>query len=275
MDEKDVQTFSTTLAVEGGKNTAELAKEIGSDLIRPTTQSIGNNLGKLADGVFGWLGLWGEKQKIKQQQNLEKFKKNICSNIEKIPEENLKEPTMYIVGPAMEASKYYFEENYFREMFAKLIAGACDNRLSSTISPYFVDAIRQMTQQDAKILTTFKNTKQQPIVNYIYTFPNNMKKNNFMDLIFYTDSRNEGPETNASSILNLERLGFISIDFFNNLADDTVYEKYNNDPIFITIRDLTRESYNNIPNWPYNDLILEKGVVTLTSLGKKFINICL
>ena len=50
----------TTAIVDVGKNVAE-------DLVRPTSKSIGENLGLLVDGVMGWLGYWGEKQAIKRE----------------------------------------------------------------------------------------------------------------------------------------------------------------------------------------------------------------
>ena len=275
MDEKDKVTFETTLAVESAKQTAELGKDVASDIIRPTSKSIGENIGKLTEGVFGWLGVWGEKQKIKQKENLNKFRENIASNINKIPDENLKEPTMYIVGPAIETSKYYFEEDYFRNMFAKLIAGACDNRLSDIISPYFVDAIKQMNQQDALVLSSFKDNDPQATVNYKYKLKNSNSSLYCYKYVFYLGNPYETPETNASSIVNLERLGFISIDYMHYISDDTDYQRYSNDPFFISIKKSINDSFRKNPNVLYDDLILEKGLITLTPLGRNFINICL
>ena len=166
MDEKDRQLYQATLVTESAKQTAELGKDVISDVVRPTSKSIGENIGLAVDGVFGWLGLWGEKQKIKQQKNLDDFKNEINGNLNKIPEENLKEPTMCIVGPAIEASKYYYEEEQFKEMFAKLIAASCDDRVTDKISPYFVEAIKQITYKEATILTYFKTNNILPIVNY-------------------------------------------------------------------------------------------------------------
>lgn len=274
MDEKDIQTFDTTFAVESAKKTAELGKEVAEDVIRPSSKSIGNNLGKLAEGVFGWLGVWGEKQKIKQQQNLEKFKKDMSSAINQIPEENLKEPTMSIVGPAIEASKYYYDEDYFREMFAKLIAGTCDNRLSDTISPYFVDAIKQMTQQDALVLSSFKKVNQQAIVNYSYKLKNNGGKIRCFNYVFYLGNEDEHPETNSNSIVNLERLGFISVDYSSHLVDSSNYQRYTNDFIYMSLKQSTKQKGSQ-QNLLYEDAIIDKGVVSLTPLGRNFINICL
>ena len=168
MDEKDKQLCETTFAVESAKQAAKLGKDVASDIVRPTSKSIGENIGLLVDGTFGWLGVWGQRQKIKQEKYIEDYKKEVNKNLEAIPQENLKEPEMYIVGPAIEASKYYYEEAQFKEMFAKLIAASCDDRDNDKISPYFVEAIKQISHKEAMILTLFrdKKTSALPIVNY-------------------------------------------------------------------------------------------------------------
>ncbi len=66
-------------------------------------KSIGENIGLLVDGVFGWLGVWGKKQKIKQDKIYNDFKNTLVDEIEKVPPEHLKEPEMYVVGPAIES----------------------------------------------------------------------------------------------------------------------------------------------------------------------------
>ena len=45
-----------------GEAIVEVGKETVSDLVRPTSKSIGDNIGLLVDGVMGWLGYWGKKQ---------------------------------------------------------------------------------------------------------------------------------------------------------------------------------------------------------------------
>ena len=45
MDEKDKQLYETTLVVESAKQTAKLGKDVVSDIIRPTSKSIGENIG--------------------------------------------------------------------------------------------------------------------------------------------------------------------------------------------------------------------------------------
>lgn len=41
---------------ELAKAAGTLAKDVAEDLVRPTSKSIGENMGLLVDGVMGWLG---------------------------------------------------------------------------------------------------------------------------------------------------------------------------------------------------------------------------
>lgn len=134
----------------------KVGKETLRDLVHPTAKSIGDNIGLFVDGVMGWLGYWGDKQKVKRAIYLEDYKKKIVDNILCIPEDSLIEPSTRIVGPAIEASKYFIEEEYCRDMFAKLIASSCDSSKSPSVHPSFPEVIKQLTPLDAKFLTLLK-----------------------------------------------------------------------------------------------------------------------
>ena len=151
--------METELAKAAGKVTIDIAE----DLMRPTSKSIGDNLGMLVDGVMGWLGYWGQKQKIKQSFYLDEYKKQIAQKIAEIPEKNLVEPPLRIVGPAIEASKFFIEENSCREMFAQLISSACNSELSNSIHPSFPEIIKQLSPLDARFLLVFKKKTTFPM----------------------------------------------------------------------------------------------------------------
>jgi len=142
----------------------EVGKDTVVNLVSPTAKSIGNNIGLFVDGVMGWLGYWGEKQKIKRIVYLEDYKRKIEENILGIPEVNLIEPSTRIVGPAIEASKYFIEEEYCRDMFAKLIASSCDLSKANSVHPSFPEIIKQLTPLDARFLILFKKNDTYPAV---------------------------------------------------------------------------------------------------------------
>ncbi|WP_412095180.1 Abi-alpha family protein, partial [Bacillus haynesii] len=55
-----------------------------------------------------------------------------------MPEENLVEPPLHIIGPTIEASKFYFESDELRSMFSNLIAASIDSETINKTHPAFV-----------------------------------------------------------------------------------------------------------------------------------------
>lgn len=125
----------------------QLATQIGKPLSY-AVQSIKN----IFDSVFMELHYSTEEKRIRFESNLKDFEKQISINLQQIPKEHLKEPKSSVIGPALEASKYYIEENKMRSMFAKLIANSSDNRLNSTVRTSFTEFIKQLEPIDALIL---------------------------------------------------------------------------------------------------------------------------
>lgn len=151
------------LKQELAKAAGTVAKDVAEDLARPTSKSIGENMGLLVDGVMGWLGYWGQKQQIKRSAYLEEYKKQIDQKIAKIPEKNLIEPPVRIVGPAIEASKFFIEEATCRAMFAELIASSCNRAVSGAVHPSFPEIIKQLSPLDARFLRLLKKQSTFPI----------------------------------------------------------------------------------------------------------------
>lgn len=274
MDEKDKQLCETTFAVESAKQAAKLGKDVASDIVRPTSKSIGENIGLLVDGTFGWLGVWGQRQKIKQDKYINDFKNTLVDEIEKVPPEHLKEPEMYVVGPAIEASKYYYEEAQFKEMFAKLIAASCDDRDNDKISPYFVEAIKQISHKEAMILTLFrdKKTNALPIVNYRLILKTIGEK--YYEKYVFIHDNPDNIRKYSDSLINLQRLGLVSLDFQNWLTDNNFYQIYKENVFFKNTKQEILKNIEN-PDFECRDFDIQKGILELTPLGKNFIDLCL
>lgn len=101
------------------------------------------------DLIFGGYHNWVAKKQYKRQQDLENFKANIEAKVKNIPRDNLKEPELSIIGPAIESSKFYISEENIRELFSNLIAAAMDDSKTNEIHHSFVELIKQMSPKDA------------------------------------------------------------------------------------------------------------------------------
>ncbi|MCU4771687.1 hypothetical protein CON01_01705 [Bacillus thuringiensis] len=222
-----------------------------------------DNLWYLALGKFNH---FVEKKKADRQHALEEYKKSIAEKVLSIDENNLQEPPMSIVGPALEASKYYIEEESLREMFSNIVAASMDSSKAKTVHHSFVEIIKQLSPEDARNILLFKEAENYPIVKFINDITNGghavLRTNVFhghkSDII-------EGDE-NASSITNLSRLGIVSISYEENFTDKSRYDLYRNSTFFSFLQ--------NAEN-PHGTIGLIEGIVRITPLGKDFVKVCL
>ncbi len=198
------------------KATIEIGKDVAKDVLHPTSKSIGDNLGLLVDGVMGWLGYWGQKQAIKREIYLIEYKEEIEEAIRRRKEENLIEPQIRIVGPAIEASKFYIEDKDFRKMFAELIASSCDEETEQLVHPSFPEMIKQLSSMDAKLLQLFVQKKTLPCVKFFSENSDNTVtpyRHLVIDLSECSHSFNQNDELCfTQSIDNLIRLGILRLN---------------------------------------------------------------
>lgn len=246
--------------------------QIVNEALVPLASSIGTTLSTAWKGFTIGIDTWYGRKKIEQEHNLNLYAEEIQKQLTSIPEENIQEPKMSIIGPSLEASKYYFEEEWYRIMFAKLIAGSCDNRKNEKIHPFFVEAIKQMTSLEAEILSSFKKESAQPIVNYRFKLKDQLGGATFIPYVFFLTDEKIDAGKHSQSIVNLERLGFIDISFRSFFTDENKYKIFEQNPTYVSMQRLLK-SGSFYPQ--FSSLDIEKGLLTLTPLGQSFLDICI
>ncbi|MGX5433385.1 DUF4393 domain-containing protein [Bacillus toyonensis] len=217
--------------------------------------------------AFGKLNHFVEKKKVHHQHSLEEYKNSIAKKIISIDDNNLQEPPMSVVGPALEASKYYIEEENLREMFANIIAASMDKSKSSDVHHAFVEIIKQLSPEDARNMMLFKENESYPVVRFVRSL---IKHDGHIILnsnVFhgYESDIIIGNE-NATSITNLSRLGLISISYDNSLNTKERYDIYRDSTYFKNLQSLNNDEIQ------YN---YREGYILLSPLGKSFISVCL
>ena len=262
MDLKDINPIKTVLDSEQGKN-----------LTVPVTKRVGIFFDDIFDLVFGgWSHEIAEKKRIKHQKNIEDFKKQLYEDASKIPEDNLIPPKESIVGPALEASKYYFDEEEIRDMFEKLITNSMDNRKTTKVHPSFTEIIKQLSPLDAQNLKLFQEEQVLPIVEYRIQREGgyNVVKTN----VFLENPEVQEIDIQAMSVASLERVGLVSIAYGVYLANNVLYEKYENNPFYLSLVNAIK-SLSIEPTAKVKSAKVEKGEIKLTPLGQSFIDVCL
>lgn len=245
--------------------------QIVNQALAPLATTIGTTLSHGWEGLTLGIDLWYGKKKLDYQKNLELYAKQIQDSISEIPENELQEPKMNILGPTLDASKFYFEEEQYRDMFSRLVAGSFDKRCNSAIHPFFVEAIKQMKPLDAELMVYFgkKPNDVYPIVNHLIRYKNDSFS--YLDRFVFITNTILSPNHYSASITNLVRLGFIEISFVQLVKGTDVYSIYESSPFLALERQKLAENPKNIDQ----KIEIERGSITLTPLGKDFVSICI
>lgn len=239
-----------------------------------------------------------EIRRYKRELNVKYFKESIAQKIANIPEERIQEPQLSTVGPALEASKYYIEEDSLREMFAILIASSMDSEKQDFVHPSFVEVIKQLTSTDANFIkemadkplpigSIFLVTKEEHLYEELEEETNEdrnmpfkklkklrvpdfekMKARDFVES-YYVSPNFPDFNKNQLTISSLERLGLIKVSrkkFDNESLYDFIHQEYN---------ELISSDYGtNIATESDLEFELRKGIIETTPYGFAFLRAC-
>lgn len=251
----------------------ELPEPINKAL-SPVCQSIGNTLAYAWDGAFAHLTLWSKKRIFKFEHDFSAYKQSVETHIGAIPQEDLKEPRLSLVGPAIEASKYYIEEPVIREMFAKLIAADVDKRKEGLVHHSYVDIIKQMSPMDARILKEFQNPTH--LARCLVAQKNPPNTSLVFSDIYLSDTISEYNEEVSISISNLDRLGLIDIPTRNlngiiiDGSNEEMLHRFQTTALYKELSSLSSDFTTN-----YESFEVRTYLAYLTQLGNSFRYICL
>lgn len=253
-------------------NISEPVSQAVNNLANPLTKSIGQTMSDFWDFSLGsHISLAKSKQNYKQAHKLEQFKAEIDSKLQKIPQENLVEAPLHIVGPAIDASRFYIEADELKEMFSNLIASSMDSRSNSQVHPSFTEVIKQLSPLDATNIELFKKSNQYPICEYKLTFGNNAGYRVMNTNVFLENTKVQDLALQATSISNLIRLGLIDSPTGTYIIQPNTYEKFQETEEYKELVASLSEHIDNGSVDENSQISIEKGVVELTPMGKDFI----
>lgn len=237
--------------------------------------------------AFGKLNHYVEKKKAEREISLTIYKNSIAEKIQKIKPENLQEPPLSVVGPALEASKYYIEEEVLRQMFANVISASMDKSKSLDVHHSFVEVIKQLSPDDALFLEEFKTTRRLPYGKVIVienksvkSEPSSkldleklfdVKSKPFINYFYYSRTRNDW-ESNEFNISSLSRLGLIKIQEGVTLSNNLIYTEIEDEFTLLKKHRELVEGSKIVPNGFH--LKIEKGTIDLSPFGISFFNTC-
>lgn len=138
------------------KDTADAIKgtidsEVGKAALLPVAQQTGKALGTVGEAVNAALVplrgfVWGMKKiEVWVKTTLEEKLKNV-------PHDRIITPAANVAGPIVEAMRFVGEQPELREMYANLLATSMDSDTAQNAHPAFVEVIRQITPDEARIV---------------------------------------------------------------------------------------------------------------------------
>jgi hypothetical protein len=139
------------------------AVPIYDDLLQPAAKELGAALGTLAKTVN--LALAPISGLIWSYETIKDFvSRKVAKKLQGVPESDIETPNPMVAGPALEALKYAGHEEILREMYANLLANALDKNTKNDAHPSFVEIIKQISPNEARLLVCLSNLKNYPTI---------------------------------------------------------------------------------------------------------------
>ena len=199
-----------------------------------------------------------------------KFQELLDKKASKIPEERLQSPDLIITGPIMQALGYTVHKDDLRELFTNLLTTSMDSQTAKEALPCFVEMIKQISPDEAKILRFLSKNSPQPVVDVMSVTLDQLTINYLVREESYIpeDSGCEYVELGPQYLGNLLRLGLIDLPENVPLSDPKYYERLDQ---WFKENFEDGENYEKAQN---TQLKLRRRRVRMSQLGTMFLSAC-
>lgn len=245
---------------------------IYQDVAQPAAQEIGRALQTVAKTVHIALApvsalVWG------YDQIREFVSSKVSERLKNVPPENIISPKPNVAGPALESLRYTGHEETLSDLYANLLAASMDKATADGAHPAFVEIIKQLTPDEAKLVGLFLREMPFPLLNVRWKFKAQTEgKQGGKDVLVNFSHLGEIAGCEYKHLVpayldNLCRLGLAEIPpMFVYLAPG-VYDPLENSPVIQTLKAQIEQNPELRPN-------LERRGLRVTELGKQFARVC-
>lgn len=244
---------------------------IYQDAVQPAAKQVGKSLETVGKAVNAALTpveafVWGV------EQIREFVRVSVTSRLKDVAPEDIQEPAANIAVPAIEALRYTGPDEDLRELYANLLAASMNKNTSSNTHPSFVEIIKNLTSDEAKLLVYFKDHgAQQPYVNIVKEFDGRGEGYIHLNRRVSLIANKAGCEDKYSVgryLENLDRLGLIQLQDGVYLTDAEPYAEIENDPVVSAEKERHEQGLSGAK------IEFQKGLAEVTHFGRAFINAC-
>ena len=248
----------------------EVAADVYEDVGRPVAKPTGELVGLVPRAIKAALSPL-EKWILQKEYNVAETKKMLEEKLQNIPPELIESPEPHIAVPAMQYISYCMDCDELRDMYANLLANSMNKVVKNGVHPGFIEIIKQLCPDEAKILKYFLNHSIVPTVTLRYEDEEGSGINFIKDFSVVGELANcERPYEICVYLNNLCRLGLVEYSNLASLTNKDLYKPLKEHPyIAKKATDSTAESFG------FKKAKIVEGYVALTDYGEAFGNVCL
>ncbi len=197
----------------------------------------------------------------------DKFPSDMAAKAAQIPAEQVIEPKASIAGPALQGLAFSHEEENLKEMYLNLLASAMDARVASGAHPAFVEIVKQLSAEDARLVRGALQSKAGiPIVELRLNLTEGRGWNLLhRHLLNMHDTESKLPVEDPAvpaMVDNWIRLGLVAVDYNKHLSDESHYSWVENRPELKRCRETLEVDGKKV--------VFQKGLLVRTALGERF-----
>lgn len=249
----------------------EIAKDVYDDTGKPVLKPTGEIVGLIPRTIKAAL-LPLEKWIVGREYNLKETQRLLEEKLKNVRLEDIETPEAYIAVPALQSISYCMDSEELRNMYANLLANSMNKAVKNEVHPGFVEIIKQLSPDEAKIIKGIYFKQLIPIITVRYE----NDKSEGVDIFKNFSSIAE--ETNCEEIMdtnkyfdNLVRLGLLEkAGEYKTLVDKKLYETLKNNP---NIKKLGMIPLN-YQNQGYTKCKFEESYIEMTPYGNAFCETC-
>lgn len=249
----------------------EIAKDVYSDAGKPIAKPTGELIGLVPRAIKAALSPL-EKWIMQKEYNIAETQKLLELKLQNVPPELIEVPEPYIAVPILQYISYCMDCNELRDMYANLLANSMNKVVKNGVHPGFVEIIKQLSPDEAKLLKYMMYDTIVPTITLRY-------ENDMGDgIIVIKDFSNVGetagceqPAKIAEYFDNLIRLGLLTkASDFAALTDKTVYEPLKKHELILPY--VKEDAVNQAG---FSKIKFIESFISVSSYGSSFGKICL
>jgi hypothetical protein len=246
---------------------------IYQDLAQPAVKQVGKALetvGKAINVALAPVGalVWG------YEKCQDFISTKVADRLKDVPPEDIITPKPNVAGPAIEALRYTGHEETLSDMYANLLAASMDKNTASGAHPAFVEIIKQLTPDEAKLVGLFVPGRPFPLLNVRASHKNDPEqtKGGIIRLSHFSLlgslAEVEFENLTPAYLDNLCRLGLINYLTPNiYYASPGIYDGLESHPDVLALK-------KEIETNPDMQCDFERTGFNITELGKQFAKVC-